>query len=228
MNTSLDKIHKAIIERDKKDAKICAENRRNLNKVGLRLYKPKRIIKINTGKVIGVENVVNLIAKQLKENEKMISIEGTSGCGKSSTAEMLAKKINAVQISVGELIRYLTYYIESDQNAEPKTILSNLSYKIINNKACLFKRDNDLLKKIGDDLHIHNIDLLVADVARICQAEVIKFMLRETKHLAENSQYNIIIDGRAHSLDFLPSDLRVILYADAGVRAERRLKQDSA
>jgi cytidylate kinase len=226
MNKNLDRIHKSIIERDNKDAKIYDENRRSLTKVGLRLYKPKRIIKINTGEVIGVNNVANLIAEQLKENEKIISIEGTSGCGKSSTAEMLAKKIGANQFSAGEIFRYLTYYLKKNPKLNPDDILLNLSLEAFGDRVCLYLEGENISVKLKNSLHAHNIDLLVADVARICQAEVIKLMSREIKRLAKNPQQKIVLDGRAQSLDFLPSDLRVILYADACVRAKRRLEQN--
>ena len=226
LKPNLQETEAAIIDRDRKDAEIDDENRKNLTKVGLRLYKPKRIIKINTGKVIGVENVIDLIAGQLEENEKVISIEGTSGCGKSSTAEMLAEKISAYQFSAGEIFRYLTYCLDQNPSSKPDKILLNLSLKICGDKICLYREEENISEKLKDCLHTHNIDIKVADIARLCQAEVIKFMSREIKSLTGNSEYKIVLDGRAHSLDFMPSDLRVILYADDKVRAERRLKQN--
>lgn len=226
LEPNLQETEAAIIERDKKDAKIDDRNRKDLVKVGLKPYKPKRIIKINTGKVIGVENVVNLIVKQLKEVDKIISIEGTSSCGKSSTAEMLAEKIKVIHISVGGLVRYLTYYIERNQVTKLEDILLNLSYKIVANKACLFEGNDNLSAKLVNDLHSHNIDLKVTGIAKISQEKIIKFLTKEIKRLRENLETKIVIDGRAHTLDFLPSDVRIILNADSNIRAKRRLKQN--
>lgn len=227
MNTNLDKIKKAITERDKKDAETEKKNQKNMVKAGLNLHRPKRIIRINTGKVIGVLNVVNLIARQLKEGEKIISIEGVSGCGKTSTAETLAKKIGANQISAGEIFRYLTYCLREYPGAKPEDILLNLSTKVFRDRICLYRDKENVSVKFKNSLHTHNIDIKVADVAKIYQAEVLKFMSKEIERLVNNSQHKIIIDGRAYSLDFLPSDLRIILYADEKVRAERRLKQNN-
>lgn len=223
---NLEEIEKAIIERDKKDAEIDKENQRNMVKIGLNIHKPKRVIEINSGAIVGVPGVVNLIEKQLKESEKIIFIEGNSGCGKSSTAEMLAKKIGANQISAGEIFRYLTYCLDKDPSLKPDSYLSTLSLKVFRGKICLYRAGENISEKLKDRLHTHNIDIKVADLARICQAEVIRFLSREILRLAENSQSRIILDGRAHSLDFLPLDLRVVLYANAGIRAERRLKQN--
>lgn len=223
---SLEEIHQAIIVRDKKDAEIDKENRSKLVKNGLKIIQPKKIIKINTGEVIGVPNVVNLIKKEVVLDDRIISVEGESGCGKSSTAEALSEVIGAILFSMGELFRYLTYVRLLNHDFEIDEELTGLEYRIIEDKLCLHKGSQNISNDLGAELHNHQIDLEVANTASKSQLEVIKYMSVNIPNLAKQSQKKIVLEGRAFTLDFLPCDLRVVLFADVRVRAERRLKQE--
>lgn len=220
---SLEEIESAIIVRDSKDAQIDQENRIQLVKNGLKLIQPKRIIKIDTGKVIGVANVVNLIKKEIAEDNKIIAVEGESGCGKSSTAKALSDEIGAILFSMGEIFRYLTYVRSLDKNFEIKEELNSLEYRIVEDKLCLHKGDQNISIELRPELHNHQIDLEVANTASQSQQEVIEFMALTIPKLAKQSQKKIVLEGRAFTLDFLPCDLRVVLYADVKIRAERRM-----
>jgi cytidylate kinase len=223
---SLEEIHQAIIVRDKKDAEIDKKNRSKLVKNGLKIIQPKKIIKINTGEVIGVPNVVNLIKKEVVLDDRIISVEGESGCGKSSTAEALSEVIGAILFSMGELFRYLTYVRLSDQNFEIEEELNSLEYRMVEEKLCLHKGSQNITNELKTELHSHKIDLEVANTASQSQLEVIRYMSVSIPNLANQSQKKIVLEGRAFTLDFLPSDLRIILFADVEVRAERRMKQE--
>jgi len=223
---SLEEIENAIVARDKKDAEIDRENRIELVKKGLRLIQPKKIIKIDTGKVIGVPNVVNLIKKEITDSDTIIAVEGESGCGKSSTAKMLAEEHETGIISASDIFRYLTYSKLKDQSKKIAEIIASLEYKLNNDRIYLFEDQTNITKDLHSQLHTHEIDLNVAHVASRSQAQVIGFLSGEILRLSGHVDKKIIFEGRAFTLDFLPCDLRVVLFADVDVRAKRRMEQE--
>lgn len=222
---SLEEIEKAIIQRDRIDFGIDKENRASLVGKGLKLIRPKKVIKIDTGEVIGVSNVIDLIKKEITSADKIISIEGESGCGKSSTAEMLAEEIDAILFSMGEVFRYLTYVRLVDNDFEIKEELNSLEYRIVEDKLCLYKQSQNISNELKSKLNSHRIDLEVAKTAKESQREVIEFMSKSIPIIAKDSGKTVVLEGRSFTLDFLPCDLRVILYTDIKVRAERRMNQ---
>jgi len=102
---------KSIKERDNKDARLERINRARLLKLKLKLklYQPSRVIIIDTGKVEGVKQVVKEIRAKIKKSDRIFTLEGISGSGKSATADRLSKELGAIRFSFGELFRYLTY-----------------------------------------------------------------------------------------------------------------------
>lgn len=222
---SLNQIYQAILERDKIDDEIDRKNRKSLTAAGLALKKPKKTIEINSGRIIGVSNVVNLIEKEILPEVKIISIEGKSGCGKSDTAKMLSEKIDAILFSFGEIFRYLTYCRMQNKALNIGRELKTLRCRLIDDKVCLHKSGCNLSVELQKQLRTYQIDVEVAKTASCSQAEVIHFVSEEISRLVKKSDKKIVLEGRAHTLDFLPSDLRIILFADVDVRAERRLKQ---
>lgn len=222
---SLEEIEKAIIDRDEKDAEIDRVNRTELVKAGLKIIQPKKIIKIDTGKVIGVPNVVDLIKKEIGVDDKIIAVEGESGCGKSSTAKMLASEYTTGIISASDIFRYLTYFRLQDKFKKLDEIIAGIDYKFKNDGLYLFNGNVNITKDLHSELHTHQIDINVAEMASISQAEVINFLNKKLMVLTESVENKIIMEGRAFTLDFLPCDLRIILYANIKIRAERRIKQ---
>jgi len=223
---NIEEVKNAIVSRDAKDAKIDQKNRTELVSEGLQIIYPKKTIKIDTGEIIGIPNVVDLIVKQIRGSDRIISVEGESGCGKSSTAKMLAEKFGTSVISASDIFRYLTYTKQNDNSKEIKQIISDLGYQQDKDQLCLCNSQVNITKDLHKKLHTYEIDVEVAQVAEISQSEVIEFLNKEIKHLLASGDKKIIIEGRAFTLDFLPADLRIKLFADIVVRVERRLVQE--
>jgi len=222
----LNQTYAALLERDKKDSETDRQIRSKLISAGLEEATPKRTFKINTGEVIGVPNVVDLIIKNLAESERIISLEGKSGCGKSSTARMLAEKIGALLFSLGEIFRYLTYCRINHQTESLVNEIDRLEYRLVNGQTALCKKDKNLTKSLKGELSKSEIDEAVADIASQIQVEVIEFVSTEVSGLMKETAKKIVIEGRPLALSFLPSDLKIVLFADTKIRAERRLKQN--
>jgi CMP/dCMP kinase len=215
---------KAIQDRDNKDARLEKINRAKLLKLELKLYKPKRVIAVNTGKIEGVDKVAQYLKKQLKKSEKIITLEGVSGSGKSSTAGLLADKIGAIRFSFGELFRYLTYLrlIKGIDDLNP--IFLKLRYRYSDSKLSLWHDKKNVTKSLDQELRDPKIEALVPKVAEVTQKQSMELFAKEITLLADTG-HKIIIEGRAFTLDFLPSDVRIKLQCAASVRAKRRLKQ---
>lgn len=215
---------KAIQDRDNKDARLEKINRAKLLKLKLKLYKPKRVLTVNTGKIEGVDKVAQYLKTQLKKAENIITLEGVSGSGKSSTAELLAGKIGAIRFSFGELFRYLTYLrlVKGIDDLEP--VFKKLRYRYSGSTLSLWHDKKNVSKSLDQELRDPKIEALVPKVAEVTQKPSIELFAKEITVLAD-SGHKIIIEGRAFTLDFLPSDVRIKLRCAASVRAKRRLKQ---
>ena len=217
-----------LLERDLKDMEIDKENRAKLELEGLTARLPKKTIKIDTGRAGGVESVVNIIIGEIEPCDKIISLEGASGVGKTSAAEHLAKKLGATKLSFGEVFRYLTYLTlkESRPVAEflPETI-DKLSYSVRDGAVVLMDGQINISVSLADELRSSGVERKLPEIAGQIQAPVIGFLQKNLELLRVSSDRKILVEGRAFSLDFLPCDLRVKLVADPSIRADRRWAQ---
>ena len=215
-------ILESIIERDEKDDLIDEINKTNLSRQGLKIKKPKKTITIDTGRVVGIKNVAKIIDKNIKKNTKIISLEGKSGVGKSSTTQHLAKKLNAPIFSMGDIFRYLTL-LHLAKIKFSKNIFDSMYYKKDHRNLVLFHNKMDVKKVYESQLRSKEVETKLPEIAKKFQKEVIEFCAKEIEKISKEKNQNVIlIEGRAFTLDFLPSDLRIKLVADAPIRAERK------
>lgn len=220
---SLEEVYEQIQKRDQEDEIIDRDNRQNLEKKGLKIYSPKRFLKVDTSKIVGIENVIAHILDQIKESDRVIAIEGLSGVGKSSTSRALKDALEAVTVSFGEVFRYLTYmhYIQGDHDHRQQ--LLGLNYSVIDNNLCLCRGESNLSHGLKHHLHDPELSTMVPSVAADNQHYVIEFVQREVYAIKKQTDYKIVLEGRSFSLDFLPCDLRIELCAHPLIRAKRRL-----
>lgn len=239
----LNEILSDLTARDLKDSKIDEKNREKLEDEGLKLIKPKRTIDVDSGKIEGVENVVDVIVKEIGPSVCIISIEGVSGTGKSATAESLHKRLGTIKFSFGELFRYLTLKTLENHNINYEELFENLNYRI--EKPTLFAEifKNKNYRIDGEKIHLYDGDVNVSEkhltdlrakeleeelphVAAKTQKNVISFAATEIERLRGNLKKIVLLEGRNFTLDFLPSDLRIRLIADPKIRAHRRMIQE--
>ena len=225
-NTHLNSILNDLNIRDIKDAETDRENREKFEAEELKLIKPGKTIIIDTGKIIGVENVVDVIIKEIDSNTHIISIEGVSGTGKTDTANALHDRLGTIKLSFGEIFRYLTYRTIQDPNVNYSDIFKNLNYKIEDDKIHFYDKDVNVSEKHFTDLREKELEDLLPHIAAKIQKNVISFTASEIERLRANLKKIVLLEGRGYTLDFLPSDLRIKLVADPKIRAERRLAQE--
>jgi len=226
INQYLDEVLDLINKRDNKDFEINEVNRGNLICKGFVLAKANRKIEVDTGKIVGIENVVDHIKKKLTEDDRIIALEGLCGVGKSTTSKALKKELGAKVFSFGEFFRYLAYccFVKSDQNYED--IVESLNYRIEHNDLKLYSKARNLTDTLEKHLASPELVVRVPEVAEDTQHLAVAFFQKEIKKLKSESDERIILEGRAFSLDFLPCDIRVELKADPIIRAKRRMNQD--
>ncbi len=223
---SLHEVHDLLIKRDLEDAEISRNNKANLLEKGMTVVKPKRFVTVDTGVIVGIENVVRHITEQILKNDQIISLQGLSGVGKSSTAKALKHSINGLSFSFGEIFRYLTYkhYLHGlDDFGE---IMEPIYYRQIENNLCLYCAEENITRGLSRHLTDPILVSKVPSVAAQTQDLAIRFVKKEIERIGSETNCMIVIEGRDFTLDFLPCDLRIELYADPMIRAKRRLHQN--
>lgn len=154
-----------------------------------------------------------------------IAIDGHAGCGKSSTAKEIAKRIGYLYVDTGLMYRALAYYLHRCMEKEPGQSLH----------ACL------------DDLNVQ-ISTTQEGIRIILNGEEIKESLLRTEKIgrlaSQYSQYpevrhklvsiqrslaqskGVIMEGRDIGTVVLPdAELKIFMTAALPVRIERRYQQ---
>lgn len=171
--------------------------------------------------------MANLIIGEIGPDDKIISLEGVSGVGKTSTTERLAEKLGAAKLSFGKLFRYFTY-LTLKENRFTKEFISDvvgrLSYSIKNGSAVLMDGKTDVSNILSDELRSAEVERRLPEIAGQTQALAIGFLQNNLESLRAGPE-RVLVEGRAFSLDFLPCDLRVKLVADPSIRADCRWAQ---
>lgn len=160
-----------------------------------------------------------------------IAIDGHSGCGKSTTAKGVARKLGFLYIDSGAMYRAVTLYF--------------LRHHIP------FENDNPLLIKALSDIHLDfeicaetglpEVTLngekveseirkpeIAANVSPVAALPIVrKAMVKQQQQIGKNG--NIVMDGRDIGTIVFPlAELKVFMTASVEVRAERRQKELAA
>jgi len=154
-----------------------------------------------------------------------IAIDGPSGTGKSTTAKILAQKLDFIYIDTGAMYRAVGLFCEK------KGISIENEKEIENN---LDNIDIDIFYKDGGQEILLNGEIVSKDIRQnhishyasvVSQYKAVreKLVFLQQKLASKNS---VIMDGRDIATVVLPdADLKVYLIASNEVRAERRYKE---
>jgi uracil phosphoribosyltransferase len=201
-----------LIEGDWREAEIDEQNKFKLK--GLERGRTGEKLRLDTGRMNGVDQVVGIIKGKLKPETRVIGIEGKSGTGKSATAKDLSEAIGGQIISLSEIFRYLNDFGKGNLE-ELTAVAERLHFEMIEGKLRLFDGENGVVyqgKAEYDEL---------IKTAELMQREVIK-LAQSGLEMLKSSGESAVIEGRPFTLGYLPVDLRVELVTDPAVRAERK------
>ncbi|MBC8526393.1 MAG: (d)CMP kinase [Candidatus Cloacimonetes bacterium] len=161
---------------------------------------------------------------KIKNNKFIIAIDGPASSGKSTTAKILAKKLNCIYLDSGSMYRALAIYLleqDIDINNEImlKKVLSKVDIKII----CQSKIGDNTILLNGNDvsLKIRNPDITNYS-SIIATKQIIRERMVELQRKIAGNQ-SIIMDGRdIGTVVFPDADFKFFLTASLSERAKRR------
>lgn len=153
-----------------------------------------------------------------------ITIDGPSSSGKSTVAELVAKKLNFHHLNSGNFYRTITLFLLNNGYTPDDKIPAEILDKIEIDVEFIDKRQHDFLngKDVSDLLHNN---LINENVSRFGKNEAIIIKASKLTFLP-TKKYNLVIDGRNVGSFVLPNaELKIYLDCDPKVRAERRMKE---
>lgn len=157
----------------------------------------------------------------------IITVDGFSSCGKSTTARQLASELNYVFIDSGAMYRAITLYflrnhIDWNNTEAVVAALNNISLEFVYNeytgKSDMYLDDENVEAMIRDMVVSEN----VSEVAAV--KEVREFAVAQQQKMGEKK--GIVMDGRDIGTTVFPNaELKIFMTADIAIRVERRFKE---
>lgn len=155
----------------------------------------------------------------------IIAIDGYSACGKSTTARLLAEKLEYVFIDTGAMYRAVTLYflqnnINFNRHEEVMTGLQNIHIYFDYNKET--KRPDTYLneKCVEEEIRSLIVSECVSEVSAI--PAVRRNMVAQQKLMGKNKR--IVMDGRDIGTYVFPqAELKIFMTADLEIRVQRRV-----
>lgn len=157
----------------------------------------------------------------------IVAIDGHSGCGKSSTAKVVAKTLGYIYIDTGAMYRAATLYflqnnIELANNAEVKRALDEIDITFCLNKASVNNETYLNGRNVEQEIRGIKVSERVSEVSAI--SEVRKKMVALQRKMGEEK--GVVMDGRDIGTVVFPlAELKIFMTASLKVRAQRRLAE---
>lgn len=232
-----------IISRDNEDAEKLSDGIRIAIRKGILSGNPdvSPVTKVN---VVGLsaQEVTDKIVKALPASTgNVIILQGLSGTGKGTTVNKLRDALpRCVAWSNGNIFRSYTYLCNEVLSAEGKEITTeNLTDELlaaVERRVSFVKAEDgsfqamlDGTTRVADvqntSLKTPLISAKVPTVAQQTQGEVIRFAASAVKMLSADG-YNVILEGRSQTLDYIASPLRFeLVIPEVAVLGQRRAAQ---
>ena len=157
----------------------------------------------------------------------IIAIDGPAGSGKSTTARLLAKKLNFIYLDSGAMYRAVTLFflrnnIDLTNHLDILNALEEINLKIdykSNNFNVYVQNEN-----VNDSIRDEKININVSNISEI--SEIRKKMVKLQRNFSTNK--NIVIEGRDIGSHVFPNaEFKFYVDANIKVRAARRIKDVS-
>ncbi|MEK9530041.1 MAG: (d)CMP kinase [Flavobacteriaceae bacterium] len=154
----------------------------------------------------------------------IIAIDGASSTGKSTLAKALASSLNMVYVDSGAMYRGVTLYAQQQQwlteaGLDKEKLISHLDdihLTFTNNK--LFLNGADVSSEIRS-MAVSNAVSIVASIS-----EIRAFLVAQQRIIGATQA--VVMDGRdIGTVVFPDADLKLFLFADDQVRAQRRFNE---
>jgi len=155
-------------------------------------------------------------------NKIKIAIDGPAASGKSTTAKIIAQKLNYLYIDTGAMYRALTLAI-----IKAKIDISNeegIKRLALKSKIELKQSDSELHtflngKNVSHEIRLPEIDQIISKIS--AYPEIRKIMVEKQRRLAQRG--GIVMDGRDIGTVVLPdAEVKIYMEAKLSERAKRR------
>lgn len=157
----------------------------------------------------------------------IIAIDGNSGCGKSTTAKMVAKELGYSYIDTGAMYRattlyFLRNYVRLTNQKEVEAALKHITIEFVFNKK--FQMTETYLNGLRVEKEIRGMEVAnkVSEVAAL--PIVRKAMVKQQQEMGKKKA--VVMDGRDIGTTVFPdAEFKIFMSADTKVRAARRQKE---
>jgi cytidylate kinase len=153
--------------------------------------------------------------------KKIIAIDGPAGSGKSTTAKLVAKRLNFLYLDTGAMYRAITLKaLEKGVDANDEEKLENLtkssviSFKNEDGINKIFLDGQDVTEKIREPLVDQNVSLVSM------HKKVRRILVERQKEIGRKN--DLVAEGRDVTTVVFPHAFKVYLDADLKERAKRR------
>ena len=152
-----------------------------------------------------------------------IAIDGYSGVGKSTVAQIISKKLNFLFVNTGAMYRcYALAFINQnvDLNNKNEVIKCLENNKVVLGQENSFLNGEDVTKKISNP----EVAAMASKIGTL--KEVREKCVKDQQAIAADC--NVIMEGRDTTSVVLPNaTLKIFLSADVDTRAKRRWEQSN-
>ncbi|KPL05445.1 MAG: hypothetical protein AMJ73_00550 [candidate division Zixibacteria bacterium SM1_73] len=153
--------------------------------------------------------------------KKIIAIDGPASSGKSTTAKLVAKKLNFFYLDTGAMYRAITLKaleesvdVNDEKKLEKLVKDSVISFKNENGIQKILLDGKDVSEKIRKPLVDYNVSLVSM------HKKVRKVLVEKQKEIGR--KHNLVAEGRDTTTVVFPHAFKVYLDADLKERAKRR------
>lgn len=158
----------------------------------------------------------------------IIAIDGYAGCGKSTTAQQVARNLDYIYITTGAMYRATTLYFLSNnipfdtENPEMVEALKDMRIELKVNQESNTAETYLNGKHVEAELRTPRVSDQVSQVS--VYPVVRREMVRQQRMIGEKG--GIVMDGRDIGTVVFPyAELKIFMKADVEVRAMRRLEE---
>lgn len=151
-----------------------------------------------------------------------IAIDGPSAAGKSTIADLIAKKYKLIKLDTGAMYRIVGYLVEKnelDVNSEEEvlSVFESMDLKVLDD-GTMYLNDS----KITDEIRNDRISMLASTASK--HPKVRERLVKLQQEIAKDQGY--LLEGRDIGTVVLPDALvKIYLEADVEVRAQRRYRE---
>jgi cytidylate kinase len=155
----------------------------------------------------------------------IISIDGPAGSGKSTSAKLIAKKLDYLYIDTGAMYRAITFHALENGAIGDESRIVELARKC---KIELRNNDDEVIvllndRNISKEIRSAEVNSSVSNVSKI--SDVRKLMVEKQREMAAKGS-GVVMEGRDIGTVVFPNaDIKIFLTASLDTRANRRASE---